>query len=170
MADRKPTGPRKHKPLPSPEPPPRKATDVSQSFGAEASDEVVEFQSQFVFEQSRGPIPSAAEIARYAQVYPEAPAILFTELQAESAHRRALEREIVLAESRRADRGQAIAATVFILGLLIGGGLVALGHDAAGAAIVGADLVSGAAIFLRQHRRADADPLPDAGPREGPAT
>jgi uncharacterized membrane protein len=142
-------------------------TDISQSLGAEGSEDIVAYQSQFVFEQSRGPIPSAAEIARYAQVYPDAPKILFNELQTESAHRRTIEQEIVRTESRRADRGQLIAATVFILGLLIGGGLVALDHDVAGATIVGADLVSGAAIFLRQNNRADADPLPKDEPSEG---
>lgn len=130
---------------------------------------MVAYRREVVFQERRGPIPSAAEIARYAQVYPDAPAILFTEFQTESAHRRALEQEIVRGESRRADRGQLIAATVFILGLLIGGGLVALGHDVAGAAIVGADLVSGAAIFVRQHSGADAEPLPDAEPGAGPA-
>jgi uncharacterized membrane protein len=119
-----------------------------------------ELREEVVFERSAGPIPSATEIARYAEVYPEAPAILFGELRAEAAHRRDVERRIVDTETRRADRGQIIAAVVFILGLVIGGGLVSLGHDAAGAAIVGADLVSGAAIFLGQNRRTEADPMP----------
>lgn len=167
MASRKPARPKLIRPPATPEPSSSATTDVSQSFGAQASEDMIEYRSEFVFQASRGPIPSAAEIARYAQVYPDAPAILFGELQAESAHRRVMEQEIVRSESRRADRGQFIAATVFILGLIIGGGLVAMGHDAAGAAIVGADLVSGAAIFLRHHSRGDADPLPDSEPTEG---
>ena len=169
MADGRPARAKPSPPAVTPEPPPATTTpNVSQSSGTQPPEDVVAYRSELVFQESRGPIPSAAEIAGYAQVYPDAPAILFRELQAESAHRRAMEQEIVRGESRRADRGQLIAATVFILGLVIGGGLVALGHDMAGAAIVGADLVSGAAIFLRQYSRADADPLPKQT-SEGPA-
>lgn len=103
-----------------------------------------------------GPIPHAAEIARYAEIYPDAPAIFFGELQAEGAHRRQIEDKIVDGENRRADRGQMIAAFVFVLGLLLGSGLIYLDHDVAGAIVVGADLVSGAAIFLGQNRAAAA--------------
>jgi uncharacterized membrane protein len=131
-------------------------------------EEMYELREEVVFERSAGPIPSATEIARYAEVYPEAPAILFGELRAEAAHRRDVERRIVDTETRRADRGQIIAAVVFILGLVIGGGLVSLGHDVAGAAIVGADLVSGAAIFLGQNRRTEADPMPQVDREASP--
>lgn len=103
---------------------------------------------------TRGPIPSATEIARYARVYRDAPAILFGELQAEGAHRRQIETRIVDGENRRADLGQKIAATVFILTLIAGTLLVWLGHDVAGATTIGTNLVSGAAIFLGQNRAA----------------
>lgn len=145
-----------------PKPPINANTDVSQTFDAQASEEAFAYRSELVFQKSQGPIPNAAEIARYAAIFPEAPAILFSEFQIEAAHRRAVEMEIVVRENRRADRGQIIGAVVFILGLLIGGGLVALGHDVAGATIVGADLVSGAAIFVGQNRRTEADPMPQA--------
>lgn len=123
--------------------------------------QAIAFEEHLVRESTSGPIPSSRELASYAKVYPDAPAIIFEEFRAESAHRRRIEKEIVDGENRRADRGQIIAATVFILGLVAGSVLVGMGHDLAGASIVGADLVSGAAIFLRQSARTES-PEPKA--------
>ncbi len=116
------------------------------------------YREEFVVDREyrEGPIPSAAELAHYRQVHPSAPGIILREFQLESQHRRRIEMEIVSGESRRADRGQKFALTVLVLGLVIGGILVLTGHDVAGTVIAGADLVAGAALFVRGSRETTA--------------
>jgi uncharacterized membrane protein len=110
---------------------------------------------------SAGPLPSAAELEHYREVNPAAPEVILREYQEESAHRRSVEWEIVRGENARANRGQVFGLTVFLTGLLVGGALAFAGHDMAGSIIAGADLVAGAAIFVRGARHAgDPDEVP----------
>ena len=93
--------------------------------------------------------------------------MILREYQEESAHRRSVEWAIVRGENVRANRGQVFGLTVFLTGLLMGGALAFAGHEMAGSFIAGADLVAGAAIFVRGVRHAgDAEaprPTPLAG-------
>lgn len=112
-----------------------------------------------------GPLPSAAEMEHYREVDPAAPEVILREFQEESAHRRSVEWAIVRGEDVRANRGQVFGLTVFLTGLLMGGALAFAGHDLAGSVIAGADLVAGAAIFVRGARHAGG---PDDEPRAAP--
>jgi uncharacterized membrane protein len=112
------------------------------------------YREEFLVEQDyrAGPLPSPSELRQYGEVDPRAPAIIFREFEQESGHRREIEWAIVSGESKRADRGQLFALAVLLSGLLIGGFLVYTNHDVAGSVIAGADLVAGAALFIRESR------------------
>lgn len=104
-------------------------------------------------EYADGPLPSARELKRYREADPRAPRIILDEFRTEGQHRRELERELVAAENRRADRGQVFALVVMLVGLCISALLIHGGHDWAGAAVGGANLLSMGTIFiaLRHH-------------------
>ena len=113
-------------------------------------------------EYADGPLPSGSELKLYGEADPRAPRIIFDEFRAESRHRRYLERELVAAENRRADRGQIFALVVMLVGLGFSALLIQDGHDWAGVAVGGANLLGMAAIFLAI---SNDDPRRDAGSR-----
>ncbi|HSU13373.1 DUF2335 domain-containing protein [Longimicrobium sp.] len=100
----------------------------------------------------QGPLPSAAELARYKEVDPRAPQVILAQFRAEGLHRRRLEAEIVRGENGRASRGQVFALLILLVGLLAGVFLVRTGHDTAGTLIAGGNLLGMGAIFLRETR------------------
>ncbi|MFL5385985.1 MAG: hypothetical protein ACJ8GN_26000 [Longimicrobiaceae bacterium] len=99
-------------------------------------------------ELREGPLPSGRELKRYREADPSAPRIILEEFRAESRHRRYVEREIVKAETRRADRGQVFALVIILVGLTVSAMLIQGGHDVAGGFIAGLDLLGVAALFL----------------------
>lgn len=102
-------------------------------------------------------LPSARELARYKDVARNAPRIILAEFKAEGEHRRRMELEIVRSENERATRGQAFALVILLAGLAVGGGLVFMDHEWAGAGICGANLVGMAALFIRGSRPKGAE-------------
>ena len=99
-------------------------------------------------EFSDGPLPSGRELKRYREADPSAPRIILNEFRAESRHRRHLEREIVSSEKRRADRGQAFALVVMLVGLSFSALLIQGGHDWAGGIIGGMDLLGVGSLLI----------------------
>ena len=110
-----------------------------------------------------GPLPSGRELKRYREADPSAPSIILAEFRAESRHRRSMEREIVKAEHRRADRGQVFALVIIVVGLTISGFLIQGGHEVAGGFIGGLDLLGTAALFLTGARARHRDEPPRPG-------
>jgi len=99
-------------------------------------------------ELREGPLPSGRELKRYREADPSAPRVILDEFRAESRHRRHVEREIMKAEHRRADRGQLFALVIILVGLIICALLIQGGHEIAGGFIGGLDLLGTAALFL----------------------
>jgi hypothetical protein len=116
-------------------------------------------------EFSDGPLPSGRELKRYREADPSAPRIILDEFRAESRHRRHMEREIVSSENRRADRGQAFALVVMLVGLSFSALLIQGGHDWAGGIISGIDLLGVAALFITG-ATASRDPEPSKTPQQ----
>lgn len=114
-------------------------------------------------EFEEGPLPSARELKRYREAAPEAPVIILDEFRNEARHRRRLERELVTAENRRAERGQLFALVVILVGLGISALLIHGGHEWAGAAVGGVNLLGMATLFIvlrDPEARRDAASLP----------
>jgi uncharacterized membrane protein len=104
-----------------------------------------------------GPVlPSPEDLVGYKAAAREAPIALLADYFAEGEHRRQLESEIVSQELLRARRAQVFALVVMVSGLLLGVALVLAGHDWAGTAPVGGNLVAMGAVFLRATREEEA--------------
>ncbi|WP_404405810.1 hypothetical protein [Pelagibacterium halotolerans] len=110
----------------------------------------VEVSQTYVSSHS-GPLPSAKAMKEYAELYPEAPAILFGHLQQEQKHRHHWESEAIRvpsAQMRRRDflmfgtvaiglaaafymiyERQVVWAAILIVVLILGGGALALGRQ-----------------------------------------
>lgn len=112
-------------------------------------------------ELREGPLPSGRELKRYREADPSAPRIILEEFRAESRHRRSVEREIIRAEHRRADRGQVFALVIILVGLTICALLIQGGHEVAGGFIGGLDLLGTAALFLTGTRVLRRDESPN---------
>jgi uncharacterized membrane protein len=95
-----------------------------------------------------GPIPDPETIQRLAEIYPDAPRMIFEDFHAQSAHRRDLERMVVTTKNMLALRGQIIGGILGALGL-IGSLIVAgVGHGWAGFGIAMGSLVSLVSVFV----------------------
>jgi uncharacterized membrane protein len=123
----------------------------------------------FQVEARHGPIPSAAEMARYRDVYADAPRILLAELQAEGRHRRARETEMVRAAIASERRGQHYALAVVVIAAAAGVAFAGFGHPAIGGGIVGCDLLGAAGMFVygRYERRREMRALEEMGDSGG---
>jgi uncharacterized membrane protein len=114
-------------------------------------------------EYSDGPLPSARELIRYREADPEAPRIILEEFRREACHRRQLDFEFAAAENRRAERGQLFALVVILVGLGISALLIHAGHEWAGAAVGGVNLLGMATLFIAlrdPEARRDAESRP----------
>lgn len=100
------------------------------------------------FESYSGPFPPAAELERLNQQDPRAARIIFDNFDEQGRNRRDLEQKVVSGSERRADRGQAIGAGIFVLAIICGL-IVALAASAtAGASIIVGTIGSGALIYI----------------------
>jgi uncharacterized membrane protein len=112
-----------------------------------------------------GPMPTADELARYGEVFPDAAAILFAEFEKEGDHRRRLQMAALHAEIASEYRGQQFALAVLLAGLAAGIGFALAGHPTLGATIVGVDLTGAASLFIygRHERREERQSMERAG-------
>lgn len=104
-------------------------------------------------------LPSPQELVGYKAAARYAPDAILADFLAEGAHRRSLEVEIVRDEQRRLRRGQWFALVIMLAGMLVSARLVQAGHDWAGPALAGGNLVAMGALFLRAGRGRRGDPL-----------
>ena len=95
-----------------------------------------------------GPLPSAEVLRELDEVYPDASKIIFEDFQAQSAHRREREREVVATKNLLAVRGQLIGGFLGMIGL-IGSTIVAgLGQGLAGFGIAMLSVGSLVSVFV----------------------
>jgi len=66
-----------------------------------------------------GPLPPPEILEGYKAAYPDAPEIIFRELQSQGVHRRDLEKEALGRQEGRADRGQHYALVIVVLVLAV---------------------------------------------------
>jgi uncharacterized membrane protein len=95
-----------------------------------------------------GPLPDPELLRRYEQIHPGTAAIIIGTYQAQSEHRRHLERKVVEGSERRANLGQVLGFIVLLLTILVGGVVALRGEAAAGATIVGVAVGSGALVYV----------------------
>lgn len=105
----------------------------------------------------RGLLPHPKHLKEYADLYPDAPQIIFEQFREQGNHRRSIEKLAVTKQERRADFGVWFA---LVLGLaLITSGTLAIsfGHPYEGAGLISATLVGlvGNFIYGSQGRRAE---------------
>ena len=119
-----------------------------------------------------GPVPPPNILREYDQIVPGAAARILAQAEAQTQHRIKLEDNVTTSDIRRSYWGLGIGAVVSLVPILGGCGLVALGHDAAGAAIAGTSLASLAAVFVygttirRTERRERAEIMAGQIPHE----
>jgi uncharacterized membrane protein len=94
------------------------------------------------------PIPSPDAMERLAQLYPDAPRIIFEEMQAQASHRRELEKSVVTTKNALAVRGQVIGGMLGGIGIVGSLIVAALGNGLAGFGIAIGSLVSLVSIFV----------------------
>lgn len=100
-------------------------------------------QSVTIARSWSGPLPDPESLDLYEQVVPGAGERLLSIFEGQVAHRHSMESS----DSRRRDWGLALAFVVVIFIVTSGVGLIYLGHDWAGAAIIG--ITGGlAAVFI----------------------
>lgn len=95
-----------------------------------------------------GPLPPAEQLRSYEDTCPGAANRIIKMAEEQAAHRQRLEMEIV--RGRKRDSLLGIVSAVVLSFLLLIGGLVCIlaGHDWAGSAIVGVDIVGLCSVFI----------------------
>lgn len=114
------------------------------------------------FELRHGPIPDAAELARYSYAHPEAPAIILAEFKDQASHRRAMEVRAANLERRSLNASitsERLGVACGLLIALVGFGcatyLVATGHEIAGTVMFGLDVGALVSAFILGRPRAE---------------
>lgn len=95
-----------------------------------------------------GPWPPPKVLTEYAQIYPDAPKIIFEDFQAQASHRRALESSVIANKNLLARRGQMIGGALGGIGLIGSLIIAGLGQGAAGFGIALTSLVSLVSLFV----------------------
>jgi uncharacterized membrane protein len=116
------------------------------------------------FELRKGPIPDAAELARYGAAHPGAPGIILSEFQQQAEHRRAMERgelELDRRDMEAAIFSERIGILCALLIALVGFGcatyLIATNHGIEGTIVFGLDVTALATAFILGRPSQSAD-------------
>jgi uncharacterized membrane protein len=124
----------------------------TQTYSADTSnDELRRVGVQVTRELYSGPIPDPRTLKALAEVYPDAPKVIFEDFKAQAKHRRALEERVIEKDCKAALRGQIIGGIVGCIGLATAGVFAVAGYPAFGIAIVGLDLFSLVSLFVTGH-------------------
>lgn len=122
-------------------------------------------------EQRIGPIPDAAEMIRYKEAHPEAPAIILEEFTTEAAHRRTMERRALGLDKRALNAaivsermGVLCALAVAMAGFGLSTYLVTIGHVVPGMVMFGLDVAALVSTFILG--RPALEPSASIGPPE----
>jgi uncharacterized membrane protein len=112
------------------------------------------FVAQFHAQLHFGPLPSPADLQEYNRTFPGCAERIIVMAEAQSAHRRRLETEVILGEVKREARGQIMA---FVLAVLVAGGgivLVWYGQGISGfVSLMGAVAVPMATLMLKRKQQ-----------------
>lgn len=91
-----------------------RATTASQFVASQAGPGkgVFHYEQRYEAKLHVGPFPDPETLRELAELYPEAPRLIFEDFHAQSAHRRDLERAVITTKNTLAIRGQMIAGTL----------------------------------------------------------
>jgi len=95
-----------------------------------------------------GPLPSAQQIEEYNRSVPGSGEILFAEFQAQSKHRRAMERIIIISDAARANLGLLIGGGIGVYLVWAGADLLRHGHSLQGFSEIGVAIATAAGPFV----------------------
>ena len=103
-------------------------------------------------EYFHGPLPPPALLEHYEQTLAGAADRIFTIAEAQAHHRRAVELRSMDLRFGAQARGQWLAATIVMLGMILGAVLIATAHEIWGLASLLAPLVGAAGTFVYARR------------------
>jgi len=113
-------------------------------------------QAAFAASSWHGPLPPAEQLKGYEDVLPGAADRIFTMAEEQARHRQHLEKVAVEGGNSRSWWGLALGFVISLVVLGLSAGAIYTGHDAAGAAGMGVDVVALASVFVygrREQRR-----------------
>lgn len=105
----------------------------------------------------QGPLPPPSYLEHYAEVYPDAPRVIFSLVQEQSDHRRHLESKHLHHSIIRAYMGLVAALLVAFAGLGAAVYIAVEADPAAGAVVASIDLVGLVGVFVYGTRQIQAD-------------
>lgn len=108
----------------------------------------VSFQSAQISQWQGAFLPPPEMLAGYEALIPEGAAKIFALAELQTTHRHNLENRALWHEIIRSYLGLATAALIALAILGVSAALISAGHDAAGAAVGGIDIVGIVAIFI----------------------
>jgi uncharacterized membrane protein len=111
---------------------------------ANAGFSVSETLTQF----SSGPIPDPERLAKYNEILPGAANRILTMAENQATHRQKMEWRVITADIIRAYAGVICGFLITVMAFVIGGYLIYLGHDWAGATIIITDLAVLVGVFI----------------------
>lgn len=104
------------------------------------------------FESYEGPTPHPDTLDRYEKLWPGAAELIFHEFEAQSQHRRQLEKRMVTGNERRATTGQWMAFIIAIAFLAAAVYLATTGHETLAAIVAGFDITGLVTVFALGRR------------------
>jgi uncharacterized membrane protein len=107
----------------------------------------------------QGPLPDPATLRELAEIYANAPKLIFEEFRAQSNHRREMERSTIQANIKAMLRGQVIGGLIGgagVVGSLI---IAGMGHGWAGFGIATSSLVGLVSVFVRGRQAQERERL-----------
>ena len=96
----------------------------------------------------KGPLPSPAVLRGLAEIYPDAPKVIFDEFKAQARHLRDLEQVVVRNGVRASLLGQLIGGLIGIIGILGSVYAIVQGYPVAGATVATSCVVSLVVVFV----------------------
>lgn len=110
----------------------------------------------------RGPLPDPATLRELAEIYPNAPRMIFEEFRAQSNHRREMERAVVTANIKVMLRGQIIGGLIGGAGVVGSLVIAGMGHGWAGFGIATSSLVGLVSVFVGGRRSQEKERIEKA--------
>ncbi len=99
-----------------------------------------------------GPLPAPEQLARYDEIVPGGGKMIFDEFQAQSKHRRSMERLVVTGDLIRSLLGLFCGAGIGVYMIWAGTRLLQQGHSVVGFSTIAAAVVIAAGPFLARQR------------------
>lgn len=158
----------------SPPSDPSGSPDFSESATREIAEVLISHLEASATTRFSGPLPPPEVLESYDRIVPGAAKKLIAMALRQSKHRQELERKVIESDVRRSRDGLWVGGILSLTSIILGAVAVFTGHDAAGATIATATVVSLAGVFVygstsrRKEREQQAKTLQESQPRRNP--